>query len=77
MAVLTSQQHTNIESTSRGETMSQQEEYVASYEFGKTKVHIVAPEPKTKKDIEKILRAYYKASWAIIDELQTKENIEE
>ncbi|HHT7139360.1 hypothetical protein PDQ76_02120 [Bacillus cereus] len=77
MAVPTDQQHTNIESTSRGDTMSQQEEYAASYEFGKTKVYVVAPEPKTQKDIDKILRAYYKAGWAIIDELQTKENIEE
>jgi len=77
MAVPTDQQHTNIESTSRGDTMSQQEEYAASYEFGKTKVYVVAPEPKTQKDIDKILRAYYKAGWAIIDEMQTKENIEE
>ncbi len=77
MAVPIDQQHTNIESTSRGDTMSQQEEYAASYEFGKTKVYVVAPEPKPQKDIDKIRRAYYKASWAIIDELQTKENIEE
>lgn len=77
MAVPTDRQHTNIESTSRGDTMSQQEEYAASYEFGKTKVYVVAPEPKPQKDIDNILRAYYKASWAIIDELQTKENIEE
>lgn len=77
MAVPTDQQHTNIESTSRGDTMNQQEEYAASYEFGKTKVYVVAPEPKPQKDIDKIRRAYYKASWAIIDEMQTKENIEE
>ena len=77
MAVPTDPSHKHIKSTSRGDTMSQHKEYAASYEFGKTKVYIVAPEPKTKKDIEKILRAYYKASWAIIDELQTKENIEE
>ncbi|PEP55834.1 hypothetical protein CN557_01115 [Bacillus wiedmannii] len=77
MAVPTDQQHTNIESTSRGDTMSQQEEYAASYEFGKTKVYVVAPEPKPQKEIDKILKSYYKAGWAIIDELQTKENIEE
>ncbi|ALZ60415.1 hypothetical protein FORC13_1354 [Bacillus cereus] len=76
-AVLIRKQHTNIESTSRGDTMSQKEEYAASYEFGKTKVYVVAPEPKIQKDIDKILRAYYKAAWAIIDELQIKENIEE
>lgn len=57
--------------------MSQQEEYAASYEFGKTKVYVVAPEPKPQKEIDKILRAYYKAGWAIIDEMQTKENVEE
>ena len=77
MAVLTNQQHTNIESTSRGDTMSQQEEYAATYEFGKTKVHVVAPEPKSQKDIDKIRQAYYKAGWAIIKEIQVKENVEE
>lgn len=77
MAVPTDQQHTHIKSTSRGDTMSQQEEYAATYEFGKTKVHVVAPEPKSQKDIDKILQAYYKAGWAIIKEMQVKENIEE
>ncbi|PGZ69626.1 hypothetical protein [Bacillus sp. AFS029637] len=77
MAVPADQQHTNIESTSRGDTMSQQEEYAATYEFGKTKVHVVAPEPKAQKDIDKLLQAYYKAGWAIIKEMQMKENIEE
>lgn len=77
MVVPTDQQHTNIESTSRGDTMSQQEEYAATYEFGKTKVHVVAPEPKSQKDIDKILQAYYKVGWAIIKEMQVKENIEE
>ncbi|MBJ8026602.1 hypothetical protein [Bacillus cereus group sp. N21] len=77
MAVPTDQQHKNVKSTSRGDTMSQQEEYAASYEFGKTKVYVVAPEPKAQKEIDKILQAYYKAGWAIIDEMQTKENIED
>ncbi|PHE40061.1 hypothetical protein COF51_05190 [Bacillus pseudomycoides] len=77
MAVPTDQQHKNVKSTLRGDTMSQQEEYAASYEFGKTKVYVVAPEPKPQKEIDKILQAYYKAGWAIIDEMQTKENIED
>ncbi|WP_020059130.1 hypothetical protein [Bacillus sp. 123MFChir2] len=77
MAVPTDQRHTHIKSTSRGDTMSQQEEYAATYEFGKTKVHVVAPEPKSQKDIDKTLQAYYKAGWAIIKEMQVKENIEE
>lgn len=77
MAVPTDQQHTNVKSTSRGDTMSQHEEYAASYEFGKTKVYVVAPEPKPQKEIDKILQAYYKAGWAIIEEMQTKENIED
>ncbi|PER23523.1 hypothetical protein [Bacillus cereus] len=77
MAVPTDQSHKHIESTSRGDTMSQQEEYAATYEFGKTKVHVVAPEPKSQKDIDKLLQAYYKAGWAIIKEMQVKENIEE
>ncbi|WP_377864665.1 hypothetical protein [Bacillus sp. R86525] len=77
MAVPTDSSHKHIESTSRGDTMSQQEEYAATYEFGKTKVHVVAPEPKSQKDIDKLIQAYYKAGWAIIKEMQVKENIEE
>ncbi|PEW88876.1 hypothetical protein CN445_09130 [Bacillus cereus] len=77
MAVPTDPSHKHIESTSRGDTMSRQEEYAATYEFGKTKVHVVAPEPKPQKDIDKLLQAYYKAGWAIIKEMQVKENIEE
>nr|WP_255286465.1 hypothetical protein [Bacillus toyonensis] len=77
MAVLINQQHIDIKSTSRGDTMSQQEEYAATYEFGKTKVHVVAPEPKSQKDIDKIRQAYYKAGWAIIKEIQVKANVEE
>lgn len=76
MAVPVDLQHTNIKSTSRGDSMSQQEEYAASYEFGKTKVYVVAPEPKPQKEIDKILRAYYEAGWAIIKEMQEKENFE-
>lgn len=49
MAVPTDSSHKHIKSTSRGDTMSQQEEYAATYEFGKTKVHVVAPEPKSQK----------------------------
>lgn len=77
MAVPTEPSHKHIKSTSRGDTMSQQEEYAATYEFGKTKVHVVAPEPKSQKDIDKIRQAYYKAGWAIIKEIQVKENVEE
>ncbi len=77
MAVPTDQQHTNVKSTSRGDIMSQQEEYAASYEFGKTKVYVVAPEPKPQKEIDKILQAYYEAGWAIIKEMQAKESIED
>ncbi|MFK4466683.1 hypothetical protein [Bacillus sp. RC252] len=77
VAVPVDRQHKHIKSTSRGDTMSQQEEYAATYEFGKTKVHVVAPEPKPQKDIDKLLQAYYKAGWAIIKEIQVKENIEE
>ncbi|MGH1088639.1 hypothetical protein ACQVUB_03185 [Bacillus mycoides] len=77
MAVPTDQQHKHIKSTSRGDAMSQQEEYAVTYEFGKTKVYVVAPEPKSQKEIDKILQAYYQAGWAIIKEMQVKENIEE
>lgn len=76
MAVPIDLKHKYIKSTSRGDIMSQQEEYAATYEFGKTKVYVVAPEPKTQKEIENILRAYYGAGWAIIKEMQEKENLE-
>ncbi|HFU7053764.1 TPA: hypothetical protein ACGN81_000647 [Bacillus cereus] len=77
VAVPTDSSHKHIKSTSRGDTMSQQEEYAVTYEFGKTKVHVVAPEPKSQKDIDKIRQAYYKAGWAIIKEIQVKANVEE
>lgn len=75
MAVPTDQQHTHIKNASRGDSMNHQEEYAATYQFGNTKVNIVAPPPKPKKEIDAIIREMHLAGWAIIREMQEK-NIE-
>ncbi|MCM3735566.1 hypothetical protein M3215_06975 [Bacillus cytotoxicus] len=75
MAVPVGLQHTHVETTSRGDNMNKQEEYAATYQFGNTKVNIVAPPPKTKKEIDAILREYHMAGWAIIREMREKETV--
>jgi len=75
MAVPVDQQHTHIKNTSRGDSMNHQEKYAATYQFGNTKVNIVAPPSKPKKEIDTIIREMHLAGWAIIREMQEK-NIE-
>lgn len=76
MAVPVDQQHTHVKSTLRGDNMSQQEEYAATYQFGNTTVNIVAPPPKPKKEIDAIIREMHLAGWAIIREMQEQGNVE-
>ena len=40
-------------------------EYDATYKYGNTTVHIVAPPPMTQEEIEKILDNFHMAGWAI------------
>lgn len=76
MAVPVELRHTYVQNTSRGDNMSHQEEYAATYQFGNTKVNIVAPPPKTKKEIDAIIREMHLAGWAIIREMQERKNVE-
>ncbi|QEK12121.1 cell division protein FtsZ [Crassaminicella thermophila] len=46
-----------------------EEKYAKTYKFGNTTVKIVAPPPKKKEEIEKILVEYHQAGWDIIEEL--------
>lgn len=48
------------------------EEYAKTYKIGGTTVHIVAPEHKSKEEIDRILKDYHQAGWEIIKELMEK-----
>lgn len=47
-------------------------EYAATYHFGNSTVHVVAPPKKSREEIDRILADYHKAGWAIINELIEK-----
>lgn len=47
--------------------------YDATYYFGNTVVHIVAPDSKTSEEIEKILEEHHKVGWEIWNDLLEKE----
>lgn len=47
--------------------------YDATYYFGNTVVHVVAPESKTPEEIEKILEAHHKAGWEIWNDILERE----
>ncbi len=55
-------------SSTRGDYMKDNQEYAATYKFGNSTVHIVAPPPMTEKEKENILRGFYKKAWDIIYE---------
>ena len=43
-----------------------EEKYAATYQFGKTTVHVVLPSFKSKGEIEKVNRNIHAAAWKII-----------
>ncbi|PFU37825.1 cell division protein FtsZ [Bacillus cereus] len=43
-----------------------EEKYAATYQFGKTTVHVVSPSFKSKGEIEKVNRNIHAAAWKII-----------
>ncbi|HHW36779.1 MAG TPA: hypothetical protein GXX18_06000 [Bacillales bacterium] len=49
------------------------EKYDATYNFGNTTVHVVAPPPMSREKLQKRMRAFHNAGWAIIQELQQNE----
>lgn len=46
--------------------------YDKTIKIGNTTIHIVAPPPQTKEEIDRILDEYHKAGWAIVREMQEK-----
>jgi hypothetical protein len=51
---------------------SQNEEYAATYHFGNTVVHVVAPPPMTPEEKQKKVDAFYEAAWQIVLSLNRK-----
>lgn len=45
------------------ELLKSSQNYDATYRFGHTIVHVVAPPPKTQEEIERILSEYNRAVW--------------
>lgn len=77
------QQKTNrvVQSTSphrilRGDHMGERK-YDATYKYGNTTVHVVAPKSMSDEDKEQIIHGMHIAGWAIIDEIVDKENPEQ
>lgn len=65
-------QHTHIPTPSKGVgqmSKDKKEKYAATYHYGETVVHVVAPPPMTEEEKNKILREYHLAGWAIVKEL--------
>lgn len=58
----------------RGDYM--EKKYDATYQLGKTTVHVVAPEPMSKEEHEKRVRDFYLAGWAIWNELPEEKKLE-
>ncbi|MDA5109949.1 hypothetical protein [Brevibacillus thermoruber] len=46
--------------------------YDATYTFGNTTVHVVAPPPMTEEAVDRVLDELHAAGWAILDELEEK-----
>ena len=47
--------------------------YDATYYFGNTVVHVVAPDPKTPEEIERIIEEHHRVGWEIWKELLKQE----
>lgn len=57
----------------KAQELAREQNYDATYHLGNTVVHVVAPEPKTPEEIEKILEGYHKVGWEIWNDLLKKE----
>jgi hypothetical protein len=51
---------------------SKNEKYAATYHFGNTVVHVVAPPPMTPEEKQKKVAAFYEAAWQIVLSLNRK-----
>ncbi|OIJ22499.1 hypothetical protein BKP45_05000 [Anaerobacillus alkalidiazotrophicus] len=59
----------------RGDQSMSDQKYAATYQFGKTKVHIVAPEPVSKEEHEQRVREFHLAGWAIWNSLPVEKRL--
>jgi hypothetical protein len=55
---------------------SQNEKYAATYHFGNTVVHVVAPPPMTPEEKKRRVDAFYKAAWQVVLELNRKNMVD-
>jgi hypothetical protein len=62
----------HIHGVRRDDTMSDKEQYAATYQFGKTTVYVVAPPPMTEEEKEEVLRRIHAVGWSIIESLAEK-----
>lgn len=60
---------------SRGDQSMAKQEYAATYKFGKTTVHIVAPEQLSQEEHEKRVREFHLAGWAIWNNLSVEQRL--
>jgi len=58
----------------KGQVIDREQAYDATYHFGNTVVHIIAPKPKTPEEIEKIIEEHHKVGWEIWNDLLDKES---
>ena len=62
--------HSLHKDISRGDEPMKEQKYDATYKFGKSTVHVVAPKLITEEEKEKILDDFHNAGWAILEKLE-------
>ncbi|WP_211274646.1 hypothetical protein [Anaerobacillus arseniciselenatis] len=60
---------------SRGDQSMAEQKYAATYQLGKTTVHVVAPEPMSKEEHEQRVREFHLAGWAIWNALPVEQRL--
>jgi len=70
-AVLLDQHHMDVPRRN-GSMTEQQEKYDATYKFGNTTVHVVAPKQITPEKFDRVMKEFHNAGWSIINELIRK-----
>jgi hypothetical protein len=53
----------------RGDLMPDKKKYDATYQYGNTTVHVVAPKPMPGEQKQKIIREMHLAGWTIIQNM--------
>lgn len=52
-----------------------EKKYAATYKFGKTTVHVVAPPPMSAEEKQKRIREFHLAGWAAWNSLSVEERL--